>query len=161
GAGASVAAIAAKYYKRAVLELGGNDPAVVLDSKDVPALAKELVGLRLANAGQVCTSPKRFIVVDDLYDECLSETIKADEATKASPSEAPAAAMGPRAAESGRAEIAARSQKAVPDGATVHTRGEKLDPPGRFMAPAVLPDTDPQSDLGCNDLFGPAVMVYR
>src|SRR5699024_11754835 len=73
--------LAAKYYKRAVLELGGNDPAVVLDSKDVPALAKKLVGLRLANAGQVCTSPKRFIVVDDLYDEFLSETIKAVEAT--------------------------------------------------------------------------------
>src|SRR5699024_11969076 len=43
GAGASVAAMAAKYYKRAALELGGNDPAVVLDSKDVPPLEQNLV----------------------------------------------------------------------------------------------------------------------
>ncbi|RAA19478.1 NAD-dependent succinate-semialdehyde dehydrogenase, partial [Burkholderia multivorans] len=56
-AGASVAGIAAKYLKRSVLELGGNDPLVVLDSTDVPALAKKVVGIRLTNAGQVCTSP--------------------------------------------------------------------------------------------------------
>ena len=161
GAGASVAAIAAKYYKRAVLELGGNDPAVVLDSKDVPALAKKLVGLRLANAGQVCTSPKRFIVVDDLYDEFLSETIKAVEATKVSTFDDPEVGMGPLSSESARDEIVERIQKAVSDGATLHTGGEKLDRPGWFMSPAVLSDIDPKSDLGCNELFGPAVMVYR
>src|SRR5699024_6507674 len=129
GAGASVAAIAAKYYLRAVLELGGNAPAVLLDSKDVPALAKKLVGLRLANAGQVCTSPKRFIVVDDLYDEFLSETIKAVEATKVSTFDDPEVGMGPLSSESARDEIVERIQKAVSDGATLHTGGEKLDRP--------------------------------
>ncbi|RAG61488.1 NAD-dependent succinate-semialdehyde dehydrogenase, partial [Burkholderia multivorans] len=83
-AGASVAGIAAKYLKRSVLELGGNDPLVVLDSTDVPALAKKVVGIRLTNAGQVCTSPKRFIVVDELYDEFVAEAKKAVEATKVS-----------------------------------------------------------------------------
>src|SRR5699024_5064495 len=67
-AGAPVAAIAAKYYKRAALELAATDPAAVLDSEDVPAPAKTLDGLPLATAAQVCTSPKRLIVVDALYD---------------------------------------------------------------------------------------------
>ncbi|SMX81401.1 NAD-dependent succinate-semialdehyde dehydrogenase [Brevibacterium antiquum] len=161
GAGASVASIAAKYYKRAVLELGGNDPAVVLDSKDVPTLAKKLVGLRLANAGQVCTSPKRMIVVDDLYDEFLAEAVKAAEATKVSTFDDPDVGMGPVSSEGARDDILAMIEKAVADGATLHTGGKKLDRPGWFMSPAVISDIDPKSDLGCNELFGPAVMVYR
>ena len=161
GAGASVAAIAAKYYKRAVLELGGNDPAVVLDSKDVPALAQKLVGLRLSNAGQVCTSPKRMIIVDDLYDEFVAEAVKAAEATKVSDFDDPEVGMGPVSSEGARDEIIGMIEKAVADGATLLTGGKKLDRPGWFMSPAVLTDIDPRSDLGCNELFGPAVMIYR
>src|SRR5699024_2082617 len=120
-----------------------------------------LVGLRLANAGQVCTSPKRFIVVDDLYDEFLAATIKAVEATKVSTFDDPEVGMGPVASESARDEGVERIQQAAADRATLHTAGEKLDRPGWFMSPAVLSDIDPKSDLGCNELFGPAVMVYR
>src|SRR5699024_6653651 len=152
----SVAAIAPKYYKRAVLELGGNDPAVVLDPKAVRALAKRLVGLRLANAGQVCTPPKPFTGLDHLYQELLSQTIKGLEATTAPTSDDPEVGMGPLSSESARDEIVERIQKAVSDGATLHTGGEKLDRPGWFMSPAVLSDIDPKSDLGCNELFGPA-----
>ncbi|MCS4593942.1 aldehyde dehydrogenase family protein [Brevibacterium sediminis] len=161
GAGASVAAIAAKYYKRAVLELGGNDPAVVLDSKDVASVAQKLVGIRLANAGQVCTSPKRMIVVDELYDEFVAEAVKAAEAMKISDFDDPEVGMGPVSSEGARDEIIEMIEKAVADGATLHTGGKKLDRPGWFMSPAVLTDIDPHSDLGCNELFGPAVMIYR
>src|SRR5699024_12864304 len=73
----------------------------------------------------------------------------------------PEVGMGPLSSESARDEIVERIQKAVSDGATLHTGGEKLDRPGWFMSPAVLSDIDPKSDLGCNELFGPAVMVYR
>ena len=160
-AGASVAGIAAKYLKRSVLELGGNDPLVVLDSTDVPALAKKVVGIRLTNAGQVCTSPKRFIVVDELYDEFVAEAKKAVEATKVSTFDDPEVGMGPLSSESARDEIVERIQKSVEDGSTLVTGGEKLDRPGWFMSPALLTDIDPDSDLGCNELFGPAVMIYR
>ncbi|MYM20627.1 aldehyde dehydrogenase family protein [Brevibacterium sp. 5221] len=161
GAGASVAGIAAKYLKRSVLELGGNDPFVVLDSADVPALAKQAVQLRLSNAGQVCTSPKRMIVVEDLYDEFVAEAVKAVEATKVSDYDDPDVGMGPMSSEDARDETVERIQQAVADGATLHTGGEKLDRNGWFMSPAVLTDIDPQSDLGCNELFGPAVMIYK
>ena len=160
-AGASVAGLAAKYLKRSVLELGGNDPLVVLDSKDVPALAKKTVALRLANAGQVCTSPKRFIIIDELYEEFVAEAKKAVEATKVSTFDDPEVGMGPMSSEGARDEVVETIAKAVTDGATLHTGGEKLDRPGWFMSPALLTDIDPKSDLGCNELFGPAVMIYR
>jgi succinate-semialdehyde dehydrogenase/glutarate-semialdehyde dehydrogenase len=160
-AGASVAQLAAKYMKKSVLELGGNDPFVVLDSSDVPGLAKQAVQLRLSNSGQVCTSPKRFIVVDELYDDFVAETVKAVEATKVSDFDDPEVGMGPLSSEGARDECVQRLRQAVDDGATLHTGGQALQRPGWFMAPAVLTDVDPDSDLGREEFFGPAVIVYR
>lgn len=160
-AGASVAGLAAKYLKKSVLELGGNDPAVVLDTDDVAALAQKLVTLRTANAGQVCTSPKRFIVLENLYDEFLDATKEAVEAVTVGAYDDPNTDMGPLSSEGARDEVVDRIQQAVSDGATLHTGGEKLDRDGWFMSPALLTDIDLDSDLGCNELFGPAVMVFK
>lgn len=160
-AGASVAGLAAKHLKRSVLELGGNDPAVVLDTDDVGELAQKLVKLRTTNAGQVCTSPKRLIVLDEIYDEFVQTAKSAVDAVKVGPADDPDTDMGPLASEGARDEVVQRIQQAAKDGATVHTGGEKLDRDGWFMSPALITDIDPDSDLGCNELFGPAVMVYR
>lgn len=160
-AGASVASIAAKHLKKSVLELGGNDPAVVLDTDDVAALAQKLVTLRTANAGQVCTSPKRLIVVQDLYDDFVSAAQEAVENVTVGAYDDPETDMGPLSSESARDEVVERIQQAVQDGATLHTGGEKLPRDGWFMSPALLTDIDLDSDLGCNELFGPAVMVFR
>ncbi|MGO1176264.1 MAG: aldehyde dehydrogenase family protein, partial [Brevibacterium aurantiacum] len=97
----------------------------------------------------------------DLYDEFLAEAVKAAEATKVSTFDDPDVGMGPVSSEGARDDILAMIEKAVADGATLHTGGKKLDRPGWFMSPAVISDIDPKSDLGCNELFGPAVMVYR
>ena len=161
GAGASVAGIAAKYLKKSVLELGGNDPAVVLDADDVEALAQKLVTLRTSNAGQVCTSPKRFIVLEDVYDEFLAAAQRAVEDVTVGEYDGEDTDMGPLSSEGARDEVVERIQQAAKDGATLRFGGEKLDRPGWFMSPALLTDIDEDSDLGCNELFGPAVMVFR
>ncbi|WP_120005874.1 NAD-dependent succinate-semialdehyde dehydrogenase [Nesterenkonia muleiensis] len=160
-AGASVAQLAAKYLKKSVLELGGNDPAVVLDTEDVSALAKKLVTLRTANAGQVCTSPKRFIVVDELYDDFVDAATSAVEAVKVGDYDDPETDMGPLSSEGARDEVVERIQQAAREGATLHTGGQKLERDGWFMSPALLTDIDLDSDLGCNEVFGPAAMVFR
>ncbi|MCT1367653.1 NAD-dependent succinate-semialdehyde dehydrogenase [uncultured Kocuria sp.] len=160
-AGASVAAIAARYYKRSVLELGGNDPLVVLDTDDVPALAQKAVTLRISNAGQVCTSPKRFIVLEEIYDDFVAAAKQAVENVTVGAYDDPNTDMGPLSSEGARDEVVERIAQAVRDGATLHTGGEKLDRDGWFMSPALLTDIDPSSDLGCNELFGPAVMIYK
>lgn len=160
-AGSSVAGIAAKYCKRSVLELGGNDPLVVLDTDDVAALAEKAVTLRLTNAGQVCTSPKRFIVVEDLYEDFVAAAKDVVENYVVGDYDAPDTQMGPMSSESARDETVERIAQAVEDGATLLTGGQKLDRPGWFMSPALLTDVDPDSDMGCNELFGPAVVVYR
>ena len=160
-AGASVAQNAGKNLKKSVLELGGNDPFVVLDTSDLDALVRTAVGLRTSVQGQVCTSPKRIIVVDELYEEFVAKAQEAVEAIRVGAWDDPDADMGPLSSETARDEVVQRIHDAVRNGATLRTGGEKLERPGWFMSPALLTDVDPDSDLGCNELFGPAVIVYR
>ncbi|HTF19215.1 MAG TPA: NAD-dependent succinate-semialdehyde dehydrogenase [Chryseolinea sp.] len=70
-AGSKVAAIAGKYIKKSVLELGGSDPFVVLNDADLDLTVKVATQSRMQNAGQSCISAKRFIVVKDIHDDFL------------------------------------------------------------------------------------------
>ena len=66
-AGSLIAEKAGKYLKKAVMELGGNDPFVVLADADLELAVSEAIRGRCINAGQVCFSPKRFIIEKSLY----------------------------------------------------------------------------------------------
>lgn len=57
--------------KKCVLELGGNDPFVVLKGADLAKCASDAVKARCANAGQVCFSPKRYVLVNEIADEFI------------------------------------------------------------------------------------------
>ena len=83
-AGAAVAEIAGRHLKKVVLELGGSDPYVILDTDDVSAAADTAWETRISNTGQACNSNKRMIVMDDIYDDFVSAVVKR------------AAAMSPR-----------------------------------------------------------------
>lgn len=160
-AGASVAAIAGANMKRSVLELGGNDPMVILDAADVPAMAEKAVRLRLFNAGQVCTSPKRIIVDSAIYDEFM-EAAKAVIATiKVGPFDAEGTDMGPVSSIEARDEVVERVAQAVRDGAILHYGGAAIDRPGAYMEPALLTDVGLDQDISCDELFGPVVVVYQ
>lgn len=72
-AGAAVAEIAGRHLTKVVLELGGSDPFVVLGSADLDATVQAAVAARMENTGQACNAAKRFIVVDELYDEFTAD----------------------------------------------------------------------------------------
>ena len=67
--GAIIAAKAGQYLKKTVMELGGNDPFVVLQDGDIDLAIPEALKWRCVNAGQVCTAPKRFIIHKNHYDK--------------------------------------------------------------------------------------------
>ena len=68
-AGTAVAALAGQHLKKVVLELGGSDPFIVLDTDDIAQTARGAAGARMENAGQAC---KRIIVTEPIYDEFVS-----------------------------------------------------------------------------------------
>jgi succinate-semialdehyde dehydrogenase/glutarate-semialdehyde dehydrogenase len=72
-AGSAVAATAGQYLKKVVLELGGSEAFIVLDGADLPNVAKAAAAARMQNGGQACSSSKRMIVTDGVYDKFIAE----------------------------------------------------------------------------------------
>ena len=74
-AGQAVGAQAGKNIKPVVLELGGSDPSIVLPDADLDLTVKAASRSRLLNNGQSCVGSKRFIVMEDIYDEFLEKLV--------------------------------------------------------------------------------------
>ncbi|WP_148573289.1 NAD-dependent succinate-semialdehyde dehydrogenase [Nocardioides caldifontis] len=161
-AGAAVAEIAGRHLKKVVLELGGSDPYVVLDTDDVRASAWAAWRTRLYNAGQACNSNKRMIVMADVYDAFVEALV--EEARGLEPGDPAALADGTFAPMSSRAAaeaLAAQVQDAVEQGATLHVGGVLVDGPGAYFRPAVLTGVTPAMRAYREELFGPVAVVYR
>ncbi|MFI7484084.1 NAD-dependent succinate-semialdehyde dehydrogenase [Kocuria sp. M1R5S2] len=161
-AGAKVAEIAGRHLKKVVLELGGSDPYIVLDTDDVQESARAAFTTRMANTGQSCNSNKRMIVTDDIYDEFVAELAR--RARSLTPGNPAACAPGTYAPMSSRAAaetLAAQIQAAVAAGATLHTGGTLDEGPGAYLAPAVLTGITPEMAAHHQELFGPVAVVYR
>lgn len=160
-AGAAVAAQAGQHLKKAVLELGGTDPYVVLDCDDVPAAAKQAWETRMLNTGQACNSNKRIIVMDDIYDEFVAELVKLAENMR--PSTWDTFAEGtycPLSSRSAAELLRSQLDDAVAAGANLRVGGALSDA-GAYLAPAVITDIPVGSDPYYQEFFGPVAEVYR
>ncbi|MDY6809721.1 MAG: NAD-dependent succinate-semialdehyde dehydrogenase [Actinomycetota bacterium] len=160
-AGASVAQTAAENLKKSVLELGGSDPFILLDTEDMSRTAGIAAKARLSNAGQACNSPKRFIVLDHLYDDFVKELVSQFESVTVGDPTDPDTDMGPLSSISARDGVAEQVDTAVKQGATLHTGGRSLDRDGAFYAPTVLTGITSEMDAYSEEIFGPVGMVYR
>ncbi|WP_022889235.1 NAD-dependent succinate-semialdehyde dehydrogenase [Agromyces italicus] len=161
-AGAIIGEQAGRHLKKCVLELGGIDPMVVLDSDDVAGVAKAAWDFRVYNGGQVCNSNKRLIVMDDIYDEFVAELTKL--ATGLEPGDQLDLGDGQYAPMSSRAAaetVDAQVQKAVAEGATLEAGGVLSDGPGAYYSPAVLTGVPRDSESYGEEMFGPVATVFR
>ncbi|HMH92404.1 MAG TPA: NAD-dependent succinate-semialdehyde dehydrogenase [Streptosporangiaceae bacterium] len=160
-AGSAVAAAAGQHLKKIVLELGGSDPFIVLDSADLPAVAQAAAAARMENGGQACNASKRMIVADGVYDEFIREFTKAMAAQVTGDPTDPAVNYGPLSSERAAQILMEQVDDAVSKGAVVHTGGHRVDRPGAFVEPTVLSGVTPQMRAFSEELFGPAAVVYR
>jgi succinate-semialdehyde dehydrogenase/glutarate-semialdehyde dehydrogenase len=160
-AGAAVAEVAGRNLKKVVLELGGSDPFIVLDSDDVARTVKAAVAGRMGNAGQACNAAKRIIVVGDLYDEFADQFTAAMAALRPGDPTDPAADLGPLSSEAAAELLMGQISDAVDQGATLRTGGKRVDRPGAFVEPTVLTGVTPQMRAFREVLFGPAAVIYR
>ncbi|MGY0460222.1 NADP-dependent succinic semialdehyde dehydrogenase [Kitasatospora sp. cg17-2] len=162
-AGRAVAAAAADEVKKAVLELGGSDPFVVMPSADPDAAAATAVTARAQNNGQSCIAAKRFIVHTDVYDRFTAAFTAAMAALRVGDPMDEATQVGPLASRQGRDEIAELVEDARAHGARVECGGrrpESLDA-GWFYEPTVLTGITPRMRIHQEETFGPVATVYR
>ena len=157
-AGAAVAEIAGRNLKKVVLELGGSDPFIVLGAEDLDVLVADAVAARFANAGQACTSAKRFIVVDELFDAFLERFTAAVRAIEPGEPSSPETALGPLSSTAASERLEDQVRRAVEAGATIVVGGGRE---GNFFEPTVLTGVAPGSRAAHEEFFGPVAQVYR
>src|SRR5437016_4084800 len=160
GAGRSVATAAGKNLKKAVLELGGSDPFVVMPSADLESAIATAVTARMINNGQSCIAAKRFIVHEKIYDDFLENFVARVSAVRIGDPMDEKTELGPLATAAIRDGLDEQVKKSVAAGARLATGGEKLDREGFYYAPTVLTDIPPQSPAARDELFGPVASVF-
>ena len=120
-AGAAVAENAGKHLKKSVLELGGSDPLIVLDDADLEQVARTVATARLSNAGQACNSPKRIFVPAARREEFVAIVVESfEDATVGDPLDEEVD-VGPLSSVGARDGVVAQVERAVEQGATLHT----------------------------------------
>jgi succinate-semialdehyde dehydrogenase / glutarate-semialdehyde dehydrogenase len=157
-AGASVASIAAKHIKKAVLELGGSDPFIVMPSANLSEAVSTAVKARIVNNGQSCIAAKRFIVHESVADEFEKRFVAAMEALKVGDPLDESNDVGPLATPQIADDIEKQVLDSVAAGATLLTGGTRN---GNYYAPTVLARIPTSAPAAHEETFGPVASVFR
>jgi succinate-semialdehyde dehydrogenase/glutarate-semialdehyde dehydrogenase len=161
-AGASLAANCGKQIKKTVLELGGSDPFIVLESADLEVAAIAAVTARMINNGQSCIAAKRFIVAEAIADEFEQRMGEKIQALQVGDPMDPQTDIGPLATPDILQEIDDLVKACVSQGARVVAGGQRLrDLPGNFYAPTLLADLPPGCPGYTEEFFGPVALLFR
>ncbi|MFT3849544.1 MAG: NAD-dependent succinate-semialdehyde dehydrogenase [Propionivibrio sp.] len=157
--GKVLASKAALTLKRATLELGGHAPVIVCDDVDVDKVARMAVATKYRNAGQVCTSPTRFLVQAPIYQRFCEQFVQAAEAIKVGDPFDDATKMGPLKNQRRLAAIDRLVQDARQRGLEVATGGERIDRQGFFYRPTVILQPSLDCDAANIEPFGPIALI--
>jgi succinate-semialdehyde dehydrogenase/glutarate-semialdehyde dehydrogenase len=165
-AGRSVASIAGKHIKKAVLELGGSDPFIVMPSADLETAVTTAVKARTINNGQSCIAAKRFIVHDQIYDEFEKSFVEQMKKLRVGDPMIESTDIGPLATEQILKDIEEQVQVSVAAGAKILTGGQKFKAEGdlaqgHFYQPTVLVDIPKGSPAYQDEIFGPVASLFR
>jgi succinate-semialdehyde dehydrogenase/glutarate-semialdehyde dehydrogenase len=157
-AGASVASVAAKHIKKAVLELGGSDPFIVMPSANLAEAVSTAVKARIVNNGQSCIAAKRFIVHEAIADDFEKRFVAAMEALKVGDPLDESNDIGPLATPQIADDIEKQVRDSVAAGATLLTGGKRN---GNYYAPTVLARIPPSAPAAHEETFGPVASLFR
>ncbi|WP_284438401.1 aldehyde dehydrogenase family protein [Paracoccus marinaquae] len=158
--GKRIMAAAADTMKRVTLEMGGNDPAIVLPDVDVRKTAEKIYGGAFMNAGQVCLAVKRAYVHDAIYDDfCgaladIASQAVVDDGLKQGTTVGPIQNRAQYEKVKGYLEDARSSGKII-------AGGEVRDGKGYFISPTIVRDVTDGHKIVDEEQFGPILPVVR
>jgi betaine-aldehyde dehydrogenase len=161
--GKRIMRLAADTLKKINLETSGIDPFIVCEDADVEIAARGAVWARYLNSGQVCTSAKRFYVVDAIADRFVERFVELAQQVRVGDPMRPETDMGPLISRAARERVEAAIHKAVGEGARLRTGGGRphgLDR-GWFLEPTVLDHVRHGSSPTREEIFGPVAAIVR
>ncbi len=158
-AGSIVAANAASHLKKAVLELGGNDPYVILSDADLTQAAQCIVTSRLSNSGQVCIAAKRIIAVREISDELTNLIIQLVKGYQLGDPLDPTTTFGPMARQDLRSNVHRQVQDSITKGAHLLVGGVIPQRRGFYYPPTILTNVKPGMPAFDDELFGPVISI--
>jgi succinate-semialdehyde dehydrogenase/glutarate-semialdehyde dehydrogenase len=159
--GKHLAVLAAKGMKRATMELGGHSPVVVFADADPEKSADTIAGFKYRNSGQVCISPTRFYVQEQVYDRFLTRFTEYAKGLKLGDGLEKGITMGPLANARRIDAMDSFVRDAKDRGGKIATGGERHGNQGYFFEPTVITDVPDDSKVMTHEPFGPLAPVVR
>lgn len=159
--GAAVAALAGRYVKKSVMELGGSDPYIICDDADIDKAVMMCVTGRTINSGQSCIAAKRFIVHHSRLGEFVQRVAEEfDMMTVGDPMD-PNVSIGPIARRDLKEALLQQVERACSHGALIATHRAIDDVPdsGFFVRPALIINVQAGNPVLQEELFGPVATV--
>ncbi len=157
--GRKIMAAAASQMKRLVMELGGNDPMIVLHDADIDGAARFAVGSSFENAGQMCISTERIYVDARIADAFEKRVVQLAAAYTVGPWNQSGVNIGPIINAKQHATIVEHIRDAEAQGARILLGGAQQTAP--YITPTVIADMTPAMRMEQQETFGPVVAISR
>lgn len=158
-AGKAVATDAGSAMKKVVLELGGTDPYVILQDADLDNAAKNCVGSRFLNTGQVCIAAKRIIVESSIYEDFIEKVRDLAKDYQCGDPTSLETNIGPIARSDLLDNLEDQVKRSIDASARCLQGGERESGTGNFFQPTVLADVDRNNPAFTEEVFGPVIAI--
>jgi acyl-CoA reductase-like NAD-dependent aldehyde dehydrogenase len=159
--GKKVLASAAGTLKRVTLELGGNDPAIIMEDVDPKAIAKKVFFASFVNSGQVCMAIKRIYAHEKIYDALCDALVEEAKKAKVGDGLDPETELGPLQNKMQYDKVVEIIEDTKRSGARILCGGEVPKGPGYFLPPTLVADVAEDSRLVREEQFGPIVPILK
>jgi acyl-CoA reductase-like NAD-dependent aldehyde dehydrogenase len=163
--GKTIIANSSQTVKTTMMELGGKNPAIILEDADIEAAAEELCSITFENVGQNCAQPSRFYVHEKVYDRFLEKFVTTANSIKVGDPADEATVMGPVVSKEQRDTIERYIKSAIDEGAKLVCGGKRPTGPvfdkGYYLTPTVFADLTPDMTIAREEVFGPVVGFFK
>jgi len=157
--GAHIMNVASSHVPHVYLELGGNDPFIIMNDCDLDRAVEQTIGGRISNAGQTCCAAKRILVQKEIQDAYIQKLLLALQKLKCGDPFAPDTDMGPIINKNRACKAVQAVELSVSQGANCIFGGHTS---GAMMEPTVLSEVTPAMDVANNlEIFGPVIPIIK
>jgi acyl-CoA reductase-like NAD-dependent aldehyde dehydrogenase len=163
--GKTIIANSSQTVKTTMMELGGKNPAIILEDADIEAAAEELCMITFENVGQNCAQPSRFYVHEKVHDRFVEKFVATANSIRIGDPSDESTVMGPVVSKDQRDTIERYIKSAIDEGAKLVCGGKRPTGPvfdrGYYLTPTVFTNLAPNMTIAREEVFGPVVGIFK